>query len=225
MPPAQDHKRAFDGDRGPNTGGMGAFAPSPLATPELIALPCRRIIRPAVSGMRAEGMPFVGVLYAGLMLTADGPKVLEFNCRFGDPETQVILPLLESDLVDIIEACLAGRLATAEPALVAPALPLLLSWHRAATLANTGQDIRLAASTGLRTCRVCWCFMPAPSRSMADIVTSGGRVLSMCATGDDLAQALQRAYVGVDQVSFSGAHWRRDIGGKAMAGSGQRYIP
>src|SRR6185369_9254990 len=111
MPPAQDHKTLLDGDRGPNTGGMGAYAPAPICPPALVAELTRTILQPAIDGLRAESRPFVGVLYAGLMLTEAGPRVLEFNCRFGDPETQAILPLLDSDLLHIVEACAAGRLA------------------------------------------------------------------------------------------------------------------
>ncbi len=114
MPPAQDHKRALDGDRGPNTGGMGAYAPAPWVTERDLAEWTRTILQPTVDGMRREGVPYTGILYAGLMLTPDGPKVLEFNCRFGDPETQVILPLLESDLLDILTACTEERLAEIE---------------------------------------------------------------------------------------------------------------
>ena len=110
MPPAQDHKRIFDGDHGPNTGGMGAYAPAPILPPALVEEYTRSILQPTIDGLREEGKPFVGVLYAGLMLTADGPRVLEYNCRFGDPETQAILPLLETDLLDIAEACATGSL-------------------------------------------------------------------------------------------------------------------
>src|SRR5262249_9606427 len=110
MPPARDHKRIFDGDMGPNTGGMGAYAPDPDIDAEQLESICRTIMQPVIDEMARRGSPFVGVLYAGLMLTADGPKVLEFNCRLGDPETQVILPLLETDLFDILMACIEGRL-------------------------------------------------------------------------------------------------------------------
>ncbi|RPJ49783.1 MAG: phosphoribosylamine--glycine ligase, partial [Chloroflexi bacterium] len=115
MPPAQDHKRLLDGDRGPNTGGMGAYAPAPACPPELVETVTRTILQPAVVGLRAEGYPFVGVLYAGLILTPQGPQVLEYNCRFGDPETQVLLPLLDSDLVEIIDACVDCRLDQVMP--------------------------------------------------------------------------------------------------------------
>ena len=115
MPAAQDHKRLLDGDRGPNTGGMGAFAPTPQATPGLLDQVAADVIAPTLVGMQAEGTPFTGILYVGIMLTADGPKVLEFNCRFGDPETQIILPLLESDLLALFEACVDGQLADIAP--------------------------------------------------------------------------------------------------------------
>ncbi len=211
MPPAQDHKRVFDGDRGPNTGGMGAFAPSPVASPSLVAEATRSVLQPAIDGLRAEGMPFVGVLYAGLMLTRDGPKVLEFNCRFGDPETQAILLLLESDLLDVVEACLDGRLA-AQP----------LRWRRGAAatvvLASGGYPghyERGHVISGLDDAQAVEdvvVFHAGTARRGAEVVTNGGRVLNVSAYGPTLPDALQRAYAAAERIHFAQMHYRRDIG-------------
>ena len=214
MPPAQDHKRAFDGDQGPNTGGMGAFAPSPLATAALIEEATRTVLLPTIDGLRAEGMPFVGVLYAGLMLTRDGARVLEFNCRFGDPETQAIMMLLESDLVDVIEACLAGRLADA-----------LVRWRAgaAATVVLAaggypGSYERGKLISGLDAARALdgVVVFHAGTKSVgADVATNGGRVLNVSAVAATLPAALARAYGAVEKIHFDGAHFRRDIGVRA----------
>jgi phosphoribosylamine--glycine ligase len=213
MPAAQDHKRVFDGDQGPNTGGMGAFAPSPLATAALIEDATRTVLQPTIDGLRAEGMPFVGVLYAGLMLTADGPRVLEFNCRFGDPETQAIMLLLQSDLIDICEACLAGRLSSLD-----------VRWRGGAAatvvLASGGYPGHyergkliggLAAAGALRDVVV---FHAGTMQAGQDVATNGGRVLNVSAVGETLPDALARAYAAVDMIHFDGMHVRRDIGRK-----------
>jgi phosphoribosylamine---glycine ligase len=216
MPPAQDHKRAYDGDTGPNTGGMGAYAPAPVATPALISAAMRDIIQPAVSGLAAEGMPYVGVLYAGLMLTPAGVKVLEFNCRFGDPETQAILPLLESDLIDVVAACVAGGLSGARPrwSSGSAAVVVLASGGYPGDY-RTGVPISgIAEAEAIPGVTV---FQAGTSMTGAGPVTSGGRVLNVAGTGDDVAQALERAYSGVARISFAGMHYRRDIGARAMA--------
>lgn len=210
MPVAQDHKRLLDDDQGPNTGGMGAFVPSPLATPELLAQVERQILRPALDGIAAEGAPYVGVLYAGLMLTDAGPKVLEFNCRFGDPETQVILPLMASDLAEVMLACVEGRLAQTA-----------LTWKNEAAVAvvmasagypgsyETGKPIRgLDAAEALG----CSLFHAGTRRQDGQFLTDGGRVLAVTALGPDLPQAAEKAYAGVDCVHFEGAIHRHDIG-------------
>jgi phosphoribosylamine--glycine ligase len=215
MPPARDHKRVDDGDRGPNTGGMGAYAPaSGLDAAQLDAIR-RTILEPAVAGMAARGTPYVGVLYAGLMLTADGPQALEFNCRFGDPETQVILPLLETPLDQVLLACIAGRLdqielrwrpgACAAVVLASPgypgAYPKGLPIHglseAAAEFAPDELVVFHAGTAG------------PPERP----VTFGGRVLAVSGLGETLAEALARAYAGVRRIHFEGMHYRRDIGG------------
>jgi phosphoribosylamine--glycine ligase len=209
MLPAQDHKRAFDGDRGPNTGGMGAFCPSPLMSREDVAHCVSRILQPAACGMAQEGLPYRGVLYAGLMLTREGPKVLEFNCRFGDPETQAVLPLLKTDLAEIALACIEGRLH-AQP----------VEWHAGAcaciVLASGGYPGAYRKGLpihGLDTVPDDVMIFHAGTRRTPDgWVTDGGRVLGVAARGDTLNDALQHAYAGVAHIFFEGMHYRRDIG-------------
>jgi phosphoribosylamine--glycine ligase len=216
MPAAQDHKRAWDDDAGPNTGGMGAFAPAPLATPELMAQVEERILRPTLAGMAAEGMRYVGVLYMGLMLTKDGPKVIEYNCRFGDPETQVILPLLESDLVEILQACLAGRLNEVTP-----------QWRSGAaiTVVMASAGYPLEYDTGMQITNVdeaeglgCLVFHAGTRRIGNHLVSAGGRVLNVTAVGKTLTDARSQAYKGVHTVHFNHAQYRKDIGRKAISG-------
>ncbi len=211
MPVARDHKRAYDGDVGPNTGGMGAYTPTPDVDPALIKQIRQTVLQPVVDGMAAEGMPYVGVLYAGVMLTVDGPRVLEFNCRFGDPETQVILPLLETDLVTIGEACIAGTLdrldvrwrsdACATIVLASPGYPRAYPTD----LTITGLD-QCSNETDL------FIFSAGTARQGEQVVTAGGRVMAVTAVGSDLPSALQRAYAGVGLVTFDGMHYRHDIG-------------
>ena len=211
MPPAQDHKRVFDGDQGPNTGGMGAFAPSPLASAAMIDEATRAVLLPTIDGLRAEGMPFVGVLYAGLMLTREGPRVLEFNCRFGDPETQAIMMLLESDLLDVIEACLAGRLADVQVRWRAgAAATVVLAAGGYPGSYERGKLINgLDAASGVDGVVV---FHAGTTRVGGDVATNGGRVLNVSALGETLPAALKRAYAAAERVHFDGAHFRRDIG-------------
>lgn len=214
MPAAQDHKRLLDGDQGPNTGGMGAYAPAPLATPKLLEVVEREVLLPALDGLAAQGAPYVGVLYAGLMLTEDGPKVLEFNCRLGDPETQAILPLLESDLLEVMLACVEGRLAETE-----------IRWSGASALAvvlasggypgkyATGFPIQGIERAEAQGCAV---FHAGTVVREGALRTAGGRVLAVAATGADLAQAALRAYAGSAEIEFDGCHYRRDIGRSAL---------
>ncbi len=215
MPPAQDHKRLLDGDRGPNTGGMGAFAPSPLATPALLEQVEREVLLPTLAGLAAQGAPYVGVLYAGLMLTEDGPQVLEFNCRFGDPETQVILPLLDSDLLEIMLACVQGRLADT---------PILWRDEAALTvvLASGGYPAKYATGLpidGIERAEAqegVVVFQAGTTLRQGEPYTAGGRVLAVSATGADLAQAARRAYAGAAEIRFERCHYRRDIGRSAL---------
>ncbi len=211
MLPARDHKRVFNGDQGPNTGGMGAFAPPPDIDAAFIAHIAQIALNPVIQGMAERGTPYVGVLYAGIMLTPTGPKVLEYNCRFGDPETQVILPLLACDLVEIILACLDRRLtpemvqrqegACATVVMAAPGYPGAYPKG----LAITGVDDAAA----LPNTQV---FHAGTRVENGQLVTSGGRVLSVSAWGDTLDAALERAYTGVNHIHFSGSHYRTDIG-------------
>lgn len=210
MPPAQDHKRAFDGDQGPNTGGMGAFAPSPLLSPALLDEAVRTILQPAVDGLRAEGMPFSGVLYAGLMLTHEGPKVLEFNCRFGDPETQVLLPLLDGDLVDILLACEHGNLAAApvrwKPGAAATVVLASAGYPGAYEKGKPISGLAAAQQEGVVV------FHAGTRRAGESVLSSGGRVLNVSATDESMAAALARAYAAVEKIHFDGMFYRRDIG-------------
>ena len=210
MPAAQDYKRLLDRNQGPNTGGMGAFAPAPLATPELLAQIEQEVLLPTLAGMAAEGAPYVGVLYAGLMLTQAGPKVLEFNCRFGDPETEVILPLLESDLAEILLACVNGTLDQVTP-----------RWQKQAAVTvvmaakgypndyATGSEITLIEQAEAAGCQV---FHAGTKLKGQRILTAGGRVLAVTATSATISKAASQAYTGVSKIHFNGAHYRKDIG-------------
>jgi phosphoribosylamine--glycine ligase len=213
MLPAQDHKRAFDGDKGPNTGGMGAFCPSPLVTQDDIDWNVQHVLQATVRGMASEGVTYKGVLYAGLMLTPNGPKVLEFNCRFGDPETQVVLPLLKTDLVEIAHACIDGTLHQQN-----------IQWHAGAcaciVLASGGYPGAYAKGVsihGLNTMPDDVIVYHAGTKRLDDgYVTDGGRVLGVTARGTTLRNALARAYAGVSRISFEGVQYRRDIGQKYL---------
>lgn len=208
MPSAQDHKRVFDGDQGPNTGGMGAFSPSRRYTPEIHAQVLETILLPALRGMEAEGCPFKGVLYAGLMLTAKGPMTLEFNARFGDPETQVILPLLKTDLLAIMTACRNGTLDTIQVAFEnRAAAVVVMASHGYPGKNRTGDLI-----TGIETVQNATVYQAGTRASGDSLYTDGGRVLGVSATGESLEEALAKAYDGVSHIRFDGAHYRTDIG-------------
>ncbi len=213
---AQDHKQVYDGDRGPNTGGMGAFSPVPAYTPEVARAVEERILRPAVRAMAAAGRPFRGTLFAGLMLTADGPKVLEFNARFGDPETQVVLPRLRCDLVPLLLAAAHGSLTGLRVVVSSEAAVCVI-------MASSGypgpyekglpiEGLVEAAAAGATV------FHAGTARDAAgQLVTSGGRVLGVMAFGADVAAARARAYSAVGKISFKGTHYRRDIGNRRWA--------
>ena len=214
MVAAQDHKRVFDNDKGPNTGGMGAYAPAPVLSEELRSQVLQNILQPVVDALAAEGRPYCGCLYAGLMITADGPKVVEFNARFGDPETQVVLPLLASDLADILLACVEGRLHEIE-----------ICWHREAAVCivlasggypgsyEQGQVINGLAEAQREGAVV---FHAGTACREGEVVTNGGRVLGITATGADIVQAVNKAYEAVRKVSFKDMHYRRDIAYRAL---------
>lgn len=215
MASAQDHKAAYDGDQGPNTGGMGAYSPAPVVTPAVLEEVQRTILQRCVDGMAADGSPYVGILYAGLMITKDGPKVVEFNCRFGDPETQVVLPRLTADLVDIAEACCLGRLDQMTLAYTTDAAATVVM----ASAGYPGDYPKGLAISGLEeAARVpgVTVFHAGTKESGGVLVTNGGRVLTVTALGTTLREALERAYAGVKAIHFEGAEYRTDIGQKAF---------
>lgn len=213
---SQDHKRLLDGDRGPNTGGMGAYSPAPVVTPAVHARAMREVIQPVLKGMEKQGTPYIGFLYAGLMISADGkPRVLEFNCRMGDPETQPIIMRLKSDLVGLIEHALDGTLDRVEADWdTRVALGVVLAAHGYPDMPRKGDAI---------------CGLPAPQDDYhvfhagttlngADIVTNGGRVLCVTALGSNVRAAQRRAYEIAEQVRFDGMQYRHDIGHRALSG-------
>jgi phosphoribosylamine--glycine ligase len=211
LSPARDHKRIFDHDEGPNTGGMGAYAPVPAISPALLANIQQTVLQTAVDGMAARGTPYKGVLYAGLMLTNDGPKVLEFNCRFGDPETQVIIPLLASDLVEIMLACIEERLDKSAVQLHPGACATVVM----ASEGYPGSYPKGLAITGVEKANQLngvSVFHAGTAQKDGRLLTNDDRVLAVSATGPTLPTALQQAYNGVDQIHFEGAHYRKDIG-------------
>jgi len=212
---SQDHKRLRDGDEGPNTGGMGAYSPAPVVTPALHARIMREVIAPTLAGLAAEGMPYTGFLYAGLMIAKDGtPNVLEFNCRFGDPETQPVLSRLGSDLVALCEAALAGRLdemhADWDPR---AALGVVLAAAGYPEEPRTGDAIEGLEDAARLPGKV---FHPATRETGGRIVTSGGRVLCAVGLGDGVGAAQHDAYALVDCIRWNGMQCRRDIGWRAL---------
>jgi phosphoribosylamine--glycine ligase len=213
---AQDHKRLEEGDRGPNTGGMGAYAPAPCFTPSVEAEVMARIIRPTLAEMARAGTPFSGILFAGLMLTADGPKLIEYNVRFGDPECQALMLLLESDLLDLFEAMAAGRLADVavrwKPAHALGVVVAARGYPDAPVKGGRIDGLDGLDSAGARV------FQAGTARKDGALVASGGRVLTVCGTGATLAAAAREAYAAVEKISFADAVFRRDIGWRAMGG-------
>lgn len=213
MASAQDHKRVFSGDLGPNTGGMGAYSPAPLATHKLVKEVQEKILIPVVQAMEKEGRLFKGVLYAGLMVTANGPQVLEFNARFGDPETQVVLPRLDTDLVEIILAVTEGRLES-----------LNIKWKPESCVSVVmasggypGDYEKGIPIFGLDDVPPnVMVFHSGTALKAGEIVTGGGRVLAVTALGNDLRQAVDNAYQGVKNIKFEGAHYRDDIAHRAF---------
>jgi phosphoribosylamine--glycine ligase len=213
---SQDHKRVGDGDTGPNTGGMGAYSPAPVVTPAVHARAMREVIEPTIRGLAAEGMPYTGWLYAGLMIMPDGaPKVIEFNCRFGDPEAQPVMSRLESDLTELCEAALAGRLdqvtASWDPR---AALGVVIAAHGYPDTPRTGDVISGLDAAARLPGKV---FHAGTKLEHGRIVTSGGRVLCAVGLGERVVDAQRQAYALVDAIHFSGAHHRRDIGHRAIA--------
>jgi phosphoribosylamine--glycine ligase len=211
---SQDHKRLRDGDAGPNTGGMGAYSPAPVVTPKVHARVMREIIQPAIAGMAQDGTPYTGFLYAGLMIDAAGaPWTLEFNCRLGDPEAQPILMRLKSDLVELLERALDGRLRDAEAEWDRrAALGVVLAAHGYPEAPRAGDRIE-GIPAPAADCRV---FQAGTRVQGKDLVTSGGRVLCVTALGDNLRAARSRAYAVIERIRFDGMQYRKDIGHRAL---------
>ena len=215
MLPSQDHKRIFDGDRGPNTGGMGAYAPVSIADRALLQHVEADIFRPVIRAMAERGTPYRGLLYAGLMLTAEGPKVVEFNCRFGDPETQVVVPLLDGNLLDLMVGVSEGKLVTAD-----------LSWKEMRAVCvvlaasgypgsyEKGEQIRLEEGVG--DMKDVFLFHAGTAMDGERLVTSGGRVIGVTALAEDVRGAIEKAYRACDGVRFEGKYCRRDIGRREL---------
>ncbi len=208
MPSSQDHKRAYDGNQGPNTGGMGAITPAPCYTPEIAQRCVKEIFEPTMAAMKAEGRPFQGVLYFGLMLTAEGPKVVEYNARFGDPECQALLMRLDTDLMDIFEACVKGTLDQVD-----------IRWKREAAcclvLASGGYPLSYEKGKvieGLDQVADAVVFHAGTAEKDGRIVTNGGRVLGVTALGEDLEAAIRNAYQAAQPIHFDQMHFRTDIG-------------
>ena len=212
---AQDHKRVGEGDTGPNTGGMGAYSPAPIMSEEMSARVMAEIIAPTLRGMKARGAPYKGVLFAGLMLTKDGPKLIEFNARFGDPETQVMLPRLEEDLLPLLMACAKGNLRS-EPVKLSPRTALTVVFAAKGYPENPqkGSTIRhverAASMDGVIL------FHAGTKQQGADLVANGGRVLNVTGLGTSVKEARERAYAGLDTIDWPEGFCRRDIGWRAL---------
>ena len=214
MVSSQDHKRAYDGDQGPNTGGMGTYAPAPVMTPDMVEQAVEKVLKPIIAGMRAEGRTYKGCLYAGLMITEEGPRVVEFNARFGDPETQVVLPLLKSDLAVIMQACCEGTLDQQK-----------IEWSDGAAVCVVlasggypGSYMKGAPIHGLEEAEAEGAMVFHAGTALKDdrIVTSGGRVLGVVAEACDIKSAVDKAYAGVEKIHFQGVQYRKDIAHRAL---------
>jgi len=214
MEAAQDHKRVFDDDQGPNTGGMGAYSPVPAETPELIRTIEEKVLKPVIEGMAEQGTPYRGLLYAGIMLTKDGPKVVEFNCRFGDPETQVVIPRMKDDLLLLIMESIGTGLKR-------PALGFSPRAAVSVVAASGGYPGHYEAGkpiTGLADAEAdgALVFHAGTKAGDSGLVTAGGRVLNVTALGDTISQAVDNAYRAMGMIDFSGIHYRRDIARRAL---------
>jgi len=213
---AQDHKRVGEGDTGPNTGGMGAYAPAPVLTPDLERRAMNEIVGPTARALAAAGTPFSGVLYAGLMLTADGPKLIEYNVRFGDPECEAIMPLIEGDFAELLHAVATGRLAKIEPPRLSPkhAMTVIVAAQGYPGTPAAGGSIRaLEAAEQVEGVTV---FHAGTARDGDGLIAKGGRVLAVTAVAESFANARARAYRGVDQIDFADGFCRRDIGWREL---------
>lgn len=214
---SQDHKRAYDGDKGPNTGGMGTYAPAPVMTDVLRLKATETILKPMIAAMAAEGTPYQGCLYAGLMIKGDTIKVVEFNCRFGDPETQVVLPLLDSDLAEIMLACAKGNLADVEIAWkdAAAVCVVMASGGYPEGYAKGKEITGLEAANSMDNVVV---FHAGTKEAEGKVVTSGGRVLGVTALDCDIRTARDKAYAAVEKIAFADGFYRKDIAWRALKG-------
>jgi len=214
MVAAQDHKRVYEHDQGPNTGGMGAYAPAPVITPAISAQVLKEILQPTIDAMKSEGCSYSGCLYLGLIMTADGPKVIEFNARFGDPETQVVLPLLESDLVTIMQACINGTLAdTTVKWKDEAAVCVVLAAGGYPEKYNKGDIISGIDKAEQQGAYV---FHAGTASHEGKVVTNGGRVLGITATAVDIMQAVDKVYQAIEMITFKNMHYRKDIAHRAI---------
>ncbi len=212
--PTQDHKRASDGDTGPNTGGMGAYCDPGILTSQQTGEIMERIMLPAITQMRNEGTPFVGFLYAGLIMTAEGPKVLEFNVRLGDPETQVLMHSFKGDFAEVLNMMITGVGAVKGRAWANPSVCVVMAAAGYPDSPRTGDPIagiENAQSTGAAV------FQAGTKMDGDQLVTAGGRVLGVTAGGETLEAAIANAYRGVNEISFAGMHYRKDIGAKGLS--------
>ena len=211
---SMDHKRALDNDQGLNTGGMGTIAPNPYYTSEIADKCMKEIFVPTINAMNAEGRTFKGCLYFGLMLTPNGPKVIEYNCRFGDPETQVVLPLLESDLLEVMMACTNGTLKAEDVKFSdKSACCVIMASGGYPKSYKSGFEITVESGMSADI------YYAGAKNVDGKLVTAGGRVLGVTATADDLGSAIAKSYENIKKVNFEGAHYRNDIGKRAMAAS------
>ena len=214
MIPSQDHKRAHDGDKGPNTGGMGTYAPAPVVTEDLMETIKSTILEPTIQAMAKEGHPYKGCLYAGLMITSEGPKVVEFNARFGDPETQVVLPLLDSDLGEIMLACINGTLADCDIKWSdKAAVCVVMSAGGYPAKYRKGDEILGLENAAQNNILV---FHAGTAKQDTKIVTNGGRVLGVVALGDDIKSAVDTVYKGIKTIDFKDVYYRKDIARRAF---------
>ena len=212
MLPVQDYKRLYDNDKGPNTGGMGAYAPVPMFISDYLDEALEKIIKPTISGIRLEGIPYVGVLYCGLIVTSNGIRVLEFNCRFGDPETQVLMLLLNSDLVNIMEACIDGSLNQVKIHWRnGSAICVIITGQGYPSQSEFGKDVIIAATTD----NIMY-FHAGLSKNNNKLTTSGGRVLTIACWADNLYTAHKLVYDNIEKVSFDGKYYRKDIAASAL---------
>lgn len=217
MAPSQDHKRIGEGDTGENTGGMGCYSPVPAVDDALFQRMIEQIIRPTLQAMAAEGHPYTGTLYGGMILTAQGPEILEYNCRFGDPETQVVLPRLQSDLLEILLAAVEGRMADIQPQWTPQACICVVI----ASAGYPGAYEKGKIISGLEAAQadpLVQIFHAGTAEQEGKIITAGGRVLGVTALGDTLREARDRAYAAIEHIHFEGMYYRRDIGWRALSG-------